>query len=622
MKDNSNTRPVGVLRRLSRPLPDGILDFLPQDALDPLEIDDLELEADPEADARLDREALFDARLISLTPAERVVYLALAPVLDADPRVQERIAGGGRLMLSLRLPSQDWLYSAQASFEAWLAGIHVESPELGQTVRVHTAKTDRFRAENIFDVRAVWREISIAHLLLVRGDDDELDETIQVALDADIDLTDIPFATFASVLRERFGDDAEIVEPANFSASRIDPGALNSACGRCNTASEIMPLVTALVAADHRKEAAAKRAREIEEKPKSTTSSRSVAPTQILRPTSPKVEDLYGYGAAAVWGLDLCVDLAAYASGDLGWQDVDAGCLLFGPPGTGKTLFASALAASSGLPFVATSYADWQSQGEGHSGYVVKALRQRFSDAIAAAPAILFIDEIDVVGSRGGHGDHDGWWRMIITALLESLDGTTRREGLVVIAACNDPNQLDPALIRSGRLDRRFEIGLPDETALARIFAHHLPGADETAFATAATVLAGSASGADVARIAREARRVARRQKRDLVAGDLLSIAMPEDTRPPEVQRLTAVHEAGHAVAAMSLGRMPEALSVIRDGSQFGGQVRFAGGVMRGFRASTKRWLSSLWRPERLKKSFLERRRLAQPPISNTPPMS
>lgn len=255
----------------------------------------------------------------------------------------------------------------------------------------------------------------------------------------------------------------------------------------------------------------------------------------------------------------------------LPWADVDGGCLLHGPPGTGKTLFASALAATCGLPFIAASYAQWQASGDGHLGYVVKAIRATFETANANAPCILFIDEADSLRLRGGSGDGDGWWTAIVNCVLECVDGTSRRHGVIIIAACNNPRLLDPALVRSGRLDRQFEIGMPDEKALLGIMKHHLPGATTEELAPAATALAGSASGADISRITREARRSARREKRAVTAADLLAIAIPLDTRSERDRRLVAVHEAGHAVAMMSQGRVPDMLSIVSAGGAHGG---------------------------------------------------
>ncbi|MDV3166761.1 MAG: AAA family ATPase, partial ['Waltheria sp.' little leaf phytoplasma] len=183
---------------------------------------------------------------------------------------------------------------------------------------------------------------------------------------------------------------------------------------------------------------------------------------------------------------------------------------------------------------------------------------------------MLLIDEIDAIRGRGRGGDADGWWTAIVTCLLECLDGTTRRKGVIVLGACNVVENLDAAMIRLGRLDRHFEIGLPDETALLGIMRHHMPDADAEALVPAATALAGSTSGADVARIAREARRGARRERRAVTAQDLLDVAMPPDLRPAHLRRLIAVHEAGHAVVGILLGHVPQCLSTVRAGMSNG----------------------------------------------------
>ena len=172
-------------------------------------------------------------------------------------------------------------------------------------------------------------------------------------------------------------------------------------------------------------------------------------------------------------------------------------------------------------------------------------MRRVFAEAAAAAPALIFIDEIDTLQTRGSSGRHDDWWRSIINGLLECLDCTGRREGVVVLAACNDGTNLDPTVVRSGRLDRRFFVGLPGEDDLARILSHHLPALAEADVQPVAMMLAGSASGADAVRIARDARQAARAAGRAVIADDLLSVAIPPDDRPELVRRRVAIHEAG-----------------------------------------------------------------------------
>ena len=299
---------------------------------------------------------------------------------------------------------------------------------------------------------------------------------------------------------------------------------------------------------------------------------RAIAQIEVLRLTSPILEDLAGYGAAASWASDLAIDIAAFQEDEIGWQDVDQGCLLVGPPGTGKTLFARAAAATTGLPLIATSYAQWQSAGTGHMGDVVRSIRTVFAAAEANAPCILFIDEIDAIRGRQAteSGDHDSWWTAITTCLLECLDGISRVEGIVTIGACNHAEGLDPALVRSGRLDRRFEITLPDEPALLRILAHHAPDVAAQDLEPIATALAGTISGADVARMAREAKRAARREKRGVTGQDVMTAALPAETRPREVLWRTAIHEAGHVVAFLVGGHVPDALSLVSGGGMSG----------------------------------------------------
>lgn len=185
-----------------------------------------------------------------------------------------------------------------------------------------------------------------------------------------------------------------------------------------------------------------------------------------------RLRDLSGYGAAKAWGMRLAADLTDYKAGRLTWEDVDSGLLLSGPPGCGKTFFATALASECGVPLIRSSYADWEA-GTGGGNLIAKSIKRAFADARKAAPCILFIDEIDSVGARGGRAHNSGWFDVVINALLAELDGAEPRPGVVVVGATNHPDAIDPALRRPGRLDRHIEIPKPTIDDLKGILAHH-----------------------------------------------------------------------------------------------------------------------------------------------------
>lgn len=266
-------------------------------------------------------------------------------------------------------------------------------------------------------------------------------------------------------------------------------------------------------------------------------------------PSTAGLASLPGLGELAAWGRQLATDLEAYRAGRLGWREVDRGVLLSGPPGCGKTSFAAALAAECGVPLIATSYAAWQTAGEGHLGEVLRAMAGSFETARAQAPCILFIDEFDTLGARGTSGHRGDWWRAVINALLEHLDGLGGREGVVVIGATNHPEAVDAALCRSGRLDRVMAIHPPDAAGLAAILRVHLGGELEGVDLSAVVPPIPGVTGADCAKWVRGARRRARAAGRALEVEDLRAeIAGPSDVRPLARRRCVAVHEAGHAI--------------------------------------------------------------------------
>jgi cell division protease FtsH len=292
-------------------------------------------------------------------------------------------------------------------------------------------------------------------------------------------------------------------------------------------------------------------------------------------PPVPGLDDLHGMSEAVKWGRALAQDLQAYRAGKLAWADVDRGCLLSGPPGTGKTSFTRRLAVECGVAFVATSFSAWDSVSkEGHLSGLQKAMRQSFAEAKQAAPCIMLIDELDSIPARG-RTRYDDYWTPVVNCLLECLDGIGGREGVVVVAASNHPDKIDPGILRSGRLDRRIHIGLPDTEALQAILHGYvgdgIPVSELQRIAVHGAAL--GSTGADVERWCRGARRRARAAGHSITSADLLAEAVGRQRhRSPQRMRQVAYHEAGHALlVALRRPGLLQAVSILQSGQAGGG---------------------------------------------------
>lgn len=218
------------------------------------------------------------------------------------------------------------------------------------------------------------------------------------------------------------------------------------------------------------------------------------------------VETLSGYGAAKEWAQAVKQDLVLWREGQLDWSAMSTRILLSGPPGTGKTIFARALCNTLQVPLLITSVATWLEPS--HLGDVIKRMRMAFEEAEKTKPVVLFIDEIDAIGKRqSSDREYADYWNAVVNRALELLDGAKDHEGIIVVGATNRPGDLDPALVRSGRLERHVRIEMPDTDARIGILAHHLgddlegvlASAGSVPLATAADAGAGS-NAADVLR--------------------------------------------------------------------------------------------------------------------------
>lgn len=239
------------------------------------------------------------------------------------------------------------------------------------------------------------------------------------------------------------------------------------------------------------------------------------------------------------------------------------GMLLVGPPGTGKTLLARAVAGEADVQFLSISGSDFV---EMYVGVGASRVRDLFEQAKKIAPAIIFIDEIDAVGRKRGSGlggGHDEK-EQTLNQLLVEMDGFSRTEGIIVLAATNRPDILDPALLRPGRFDRQIHVGRPDVKGREEILKVHAKGKkldDSVNLKTVARSTAGF-TGADLSNLLNEAAIMAARDNRPVLTMEDLNEALMKITAGPakksRVQtrkdlKETAIHEAGHAIAMYNL---------------------------------------------------------------------
>lgn len=261
---------------------------------------------------------------------------------------------------------------------------------------------------------------------------------------------------------------------------------------------------------------------------------------------------------------------------------IPKGILMVGPPGTGKTLLAKAVAGEADVPFYSISGSDFV---EMFVGVGASRVRDMFKKAKQTAPCMIFIDEIDAVGRQrgagmgGGHDERE----QTLNQMLVEMDGMADNNGIVVIAATNRPDVLDPALLRPGRFDRQITVSLPDKKgreAILKVHARNKHLADDVDLAALATRTPGF-SGADLENVLNEAAILAVRSNKDIIEMSdideaidrvMMGPAKKSKTYDEKTKKLVAYHEAGHAIVGLNLpdGAVVQKVTIIPRGNAGG----------------------------------------------------
>lgn len=258
--------------------------------------------------------------------------------------------------------------------------------------------------------------------------------------------------------------------------------------------------------------------------------------------------------------------------------EIPKGVLLYGPPGTGKTLLAKAVAGEAGVKFKAVSGSDFD---EKYVGVGASKMRKLFDDAKNNAPCIIFIDEIDSMGGRR-HSKQNSYDRQTLNTLLSEMDGFNGSGGVVVIAATNRIEDLDPALTRPGRFDNHFAVSLPatakERKIIINLYAGNKKFADDVDMESFAKETMGS-SPATIKTVLNEAAIIATRKNKGIITREILDEAWMKQLMEGHLKKngekdnveLVAWHEAGHALAGLLMGQDLTKASIIPSTSGAGG---------------------------------------------------
>lgn len=248
-------------------------------------------------------------------------------------------------------------------------------------------------------------------------------------------------------------------------------------------------------------------------------------------------------------------DLDAWRRGEMDWSDMVTSMIIEGEPGTGKTYLAHQVSKCIGEErSILTSYAEWQGAKDGHLGHFLAAMKECFDEAIKNKPAFLFIDEIDSFGSRSGGSKYNSSYnRKAVNGFLAQLD-MNRLEGVIVVGACNDTSDIDPAILRDGRFDEHLNIDLPGPKAIAKMISGALEGLASEAEITEASKALTGVTPASIHGTIRKMKTECRRKKVDFCLHELLRRVLPPEELRETIWRRVALHECGHAIVSKALG--------------------------------------------------------------------
>ncbi|TKW63719.1 MAG: AAA family ATPase [Paracoccus denitrificans] len=431
------------------------------------------------------------------------------------------------------------------------------------TVEEDASSYDRQRAQQRIDL-ALSRD---AALLILVGERHDLPESLH-----DIALTHLPLAPLSAELL------IALLRHSHSATGRIDEAAVRAA----------LPDDDRLAGIDERALQLALRA----PTPREVAHRLTRMNTATTRPsTGPTLDQFTGDSPGLIAARRLVADLQSWQRGDVTWSELSRSMLLYGPPGTGKTYLARAMGNSAGIATVTASFAEWQSAG--HLGHMLREMRQSFAAARRQAPAILIIDEIDAVGSRVDADDHGRSYRtQVVNGFLGEMDAIARDEGVLVVACCNHPELVDPAVLRPGRFDLKISVSLPDAATIFGILNTHLHTAfpEDTLRILARQAVGQSAAEIDAA--IRAARAEARHDGTALTPAMLRRhLGVTDDGHTQNIDRRIAIHECGHAIVCAALGRGTVTRVLV---SATGGEIYRRGGAHQGLRADHEAELSHI----------------------------